>query len=300
MKRSRLFCLWWWTKEYRGSWTEKVYQEVSERMAAHIYSRLYIKRTMKQCREKLKKLKNDYWFTKDHNGRRGSTRRCWKRFNGSYLLAPHQPATGGRLSCCIIGDVRGRIPFDVRSLLHLRHGAPSSPASSPPPASGPVPARTLTLSTSTSSTSQQLLISGKRKRCNRKLDLPSVLVEMQAEEEWSHSQHDENIWLLLSEARENEAALQWRRWSRMLPSTSHSWVCWGSWCRQCWVYWGSWCRQCWVYWGSWCRQCWVYWGSWCRQCWVYWGSWGRQCWVYWGSWCRQWAASESTSQRLEI
>ncbi|XP_054875452.1 uncharacterized protein LOC129350994 isoform X2 [Amphiprion ocellaris] len=126
MKRSRLFCLWWWTKEYRESWTEKVYQEVSERMAAHIYSRLYIKRTMKQCREKLKKFKNDYRFTKDHSGRRGSTRRCWKRFNGSYLLAPHQRATGGRLSCCIIGDVQGRIPFDVRSLLHLRHGAPSS------------------------------------------------------------------------------------------------------------------------------------------------------------------------------
>ncbi|XP_054873029.1 uncharacterized protein LOC129350489 [Amphiprion ocellaris] len=75
----------------------------------------------------------------------------------------------------------------------------TSSGSSPAPASGPVPTRTPTLSTSTSS---------KRKRCNRKLDLPSVLVEMQAEKERNHAQHDENIWLLLSEARENEAALQ--------------------------------------------------------------------------------------------
>ncbi|XP_054871741.1 uncharacterized protein LOC129350162 [Amphiprion ocellaris] len=102
--------------------------------------------------------------------------------------------------------------FKNESFQHAKppppHGAPSSPASSPAPASTPVPARTPTLSTSTSSASQQSFITGKRKRGNRKLDLPSVLVEMQAEEEWSHAQHDENIQLLLSEARENEAALQ--------------------------------------------------------------------------------------------
>lgn len=31
---------------------------------------------------------------------------------------------------------------------------------------------------------------------------------MQAEEEWNHAQRDENIQLLLSDARENEATLQ--------------------------------------------------------------------------------------------
>ncbi|XP_054870005.1 uncharacterized protein LOC118470775 isoform X2 [Amphiprion ocellaris] len=60
-------------------------------------------------------------------------------------------------------------------------------------------------SSSSETTSQD---TSKRKRCNRKLDLPSVLVEMQAEKERNRAQHDENIWLLLSEARENEAALQ--------------------------------------------------------------------------------------------
>ncbi|XP_035801255.1 uncharacterized protein LOC118469880 [Amphiprion ocellaris] len=64
---------------------------------------------------------------------------------------------------------------------------------------------------STSSTSQQRPISGKRKRGHRKLDLASILGEMQAAEERRRAQHDEHFQLLLSsarEAREQEVALQ--------------------------------------------------------------------------------------------
>lgn len=52
---------------------------------------------------------------------------------------------------------------------------------------------------------------GKRKRGHSKLDLPSVLAEMQAEGERNRAQRDEHIQLLLSkarEARENEAVLR--------------------------------------------------------------------------------------------
>lgn len=72
---------------------EKIYQEVSKRMAAHRYSR-----TIKQCREKLKKLKSDYRSIKDHNGRSGSNRRCWKWFSQMDAIYRHRPASNGRES----------------------------------------------------------------------------------------------------------------------------------------------------------------------------------------------------------
>uniref|UniRef100_A0A3P8RN94 Myb/SANT-like DNA-binding domain-containing protein n=1 Tax=Amphiprion percula TaxID=161767 RepID=A0A3P8RN94_AMPPE len=53
-------------------------------------------RTMKQCREKLKKLKSDYRSMKDHNGRSGSNWRCWKWF--SQMDAIYRPASNRRES----------------------------------------------------------------------------------------------------------------------------------------------------------------------------------------------------------
>lgn len=40
------------------------------------------------------------------------------------------------------------------------------------------------------------------------MDLPTVLAEMQAEEERNQAQRDQHIQLLLSEARQHEAALR--------------------------------------------------------------------------------------------
>lgn len=72
---------------------KKIYQEISERMAS-----LGFTRSMTQCREKLKKMKSDYRATKDHNGRSGADRRCWRWFEAMDAIYGHRPASRGRES----------------------------------------------------------------------------------------------------------------------------------------------------------------------------------------------------------
>ena len=69
---------------------EKVYQEVSELLAAHGYQR-----TFQQCREKLKKLKSDYRSIKDLNNGSGSHRKSWKWFDQMDAIYGHKPASNG-------------------------------------------------------------------------------------------------------------------------------------------------------------------------------------------------------------
>ncbi|CAK6982585.1 hypothetical protein cypCar_00037521 [Scomber scombrus] len=69
----------------------RVYQEVAQLLAAHGYHR-----SMKQCREKLKKFKSDYRAIKDHNGRGGSDRKTWKWFDQMDAIYGHRPASNGR------------------------------------------------------------------------------------------------------------------------------------------------------------------------------------------------------------
>ena len=69
---------------------EKVYQEVSELLAAHGYQR-----TFQQCREKLKKLKSDYRSIKDLNNGSGSHRKSWKWFDQIDAIYGHKPASNG-------------------------------------------------------------------------------------------------------------------------------------------------------------------------------------------------------------
>ncbi len=70
---------------------EKVFQEVAKLLAAHGYRRTY-----KQCRDKLKKLKSDYRSIKDHNSRSGSNRRSWKWFDQMDAIYGGRPTSVGR------------------------------------------------------------------------------------------------------------------------------------------------------------------------------------------------------------
>ncbi|XP_056098526.1 zinc finger and SCAN domain-containing protein 29-like [Rhinichthys klamathensis goyatoka] len=69
---------------------EKVYLKISSRLYE-----LGIVHTGKQCREKLKKLKQDYKKVKDHNNRSGSDRRTNKWFDRLDALLGHRPAFSG-------------------------------------------------------------------------------------------------------------------------------------------------------------------------------------------------------------
>ncbi|XP_052408638.1 uncharacterized protein LOC127953431 [Carassius gibelio] len=69
---------------------EKVYLRMSSRLCE-----LGIVHTGKQCREKLKKLKQDYKKIKDHNNRSGSDRRTNKWFDRLDALLGHRPSFSG-------------------------------------------------------------------------------------------------------------------------------------------------------------------------------------------------------------
>ncbi len=70
---------------------EKVFQEVAKLLAAHGYRRTY-----KQCRDKLKKLKSGYRSIKDHNCRSGSNRRSCKWFDQMDAIYGGRPTSIGR------------------------------------------------------------------------------------------------------------------------------------------------------------------------------------------------------------
>ncbi|KAL7392231.1 hypothetical protein ABVT39_021665 [Epinephelus coioides] len=69
---------------------EKIYQDIS----AHLDS-LDIHHTAKQCREKLKKLKQDYKKLKDHNNRSGANRKVNKWYAQLDAILGHRPAYTG-------------------------------------------------------------------------------------------------------------------------------------------------------------------------------------------------------------
>ncbi|XP_029902354.1 zinc finger and SCAN domain-containing protein 20-like [Myripristis murdjan] len=167
---------------------QRVYREVSERMAAHGYPR-----TVKQCREKLKELQSDYRAVKEHSGRSGSKRRDWEWFSRRDAIYGRRPASDGfELGLALLETM---IEDDKE---------PASSTSIMDPPSSPAPP------TSTSSTSQRRAVHGKRKRGHR-LDLPELLAEMRADEERNRAERHQHIQLLLNEAREareHEAALQ--------------------------------------------------------------------------------------------
>lgn len=66
---------------------EKVYARIVEKL-----KELDINHTVKQVREKLKKLKQDYKKIKDHNNRSGSERRTSKWYEQLDAILGHRPA----------------------------------------------------------------------------------------------------------------------------------------------------------------------------------------------------------------
>ncbi|XP_056320810.1 uncharacterized protein LOC130234594 [Danio aesculapii] len=70
---------------------EKVFQHVSERMAAEGFQR-----TAEQCRLKCKKMRGDYHKIKAHNSRSGVNRKSWKWFDTMDAIYEHRPASLGR------------------------------------------------------------------------------------------------------------------------------------------------------------------------------------------------------------
>ncbi|XP_041845683.1 zinc finger and SCAN domain-containing protein 20-like [Melanotaenia boesemani] len=70
---------------------EKVYKEISQRMAAEGFER-----TSEQCRVKLKKLKGQYEKLKDDNSRSGNSRSTWRWYNAMDDIYGHRPANKGR------------------------------------------------------------------------------------------------------------------------------------------------------------------------------------------------------------
>ncbi|KAL7387483.1 hypothetical protein ABVT39_024138 [Epinephelus coioides] len=69
---------------------EKIYQEIS----AHLDS-LGIHHTAKQCREELKKLKQDFKKLKNHNNRSGANRKVNKWYAQLDAILGHRPAYTG-------------------------------------------------------------------------------------------------------------------------------------------------------------------------------------------------------------
>lgn len=70
---------------------EKVYKDISQRMAAEGFER-----TSGQCRAKLKKLKGQYKKIKDANSRSGNSRSTWKWYDAMDAIYGHRPANQGR------------------------------------------------------------------------------------------------------------------------------------------------------------------------------------------------------------
>ena len=83
-----LICVWGEDiiqQELEGSVrNEKVYKQIAHRLAE-----MGIERTSKQCREKVKKLKQDYKKTKDKNNKSGAKRKTTKWFDAlDAILGP--------------------------------------------------------------------------------------------------------------------------------------------------------------------------------------------------------------------
>ncbi|XP_035250058.1 zinc finger and SCAN domain-containing protein 29-like [Anguilla anguilla] len=182
---------------------EKVYQEVSELLAADGYQR-----TFQQCREKLKKLKSDYRSIKDHNGRSGSYRKSWKWFDQMDAIYGHRPVSNGReggldpataLLEPLTEDDDVSISEEGSMTLD---DAPLVPAAAP------------TRAASSANMTPQRVFTGKRKR-QQEQEHMTVLKEMQAadveQQELTRAQRERHLQMALDDAvqaRELEAALR--------------------------------------------------------------------------------------------
>ncbi|KAM9425040.1 uncharacterized protein KZ484_006649 [Pholidichthys leucotaenia] len=198
---------------------EKIYQEVSDHMAAQGYNR-----TAKQCHEKLKKMKSDYRAIKDHNGHSGASRKEWKWYEQMDALYGHWPASNGR----DIGlDTATQLETVDKSLFTSQGSAsldrPDTPASVGGPESVPTPLSASSPAPSAPGMSRSS--SAKRKRCNTIADLASVMAQSHADEMRVHErmleqherlyeqreQHHQELRMLaanLQLAQEQEAAFR--------------------------------------------------------------------------------------------
>ncbi|XP_054868957.1 uncharacterized protein LOC129349527 [Amphiprion ocellaris] len=208
MKRSRLFCLWWRTKEYRGSWTEKVYQEVSERMATHVYSRLYIKRTEAVWREAEKAQKMTIGpprTTAAGVGQPGGVGRglmeaiYWHRTgeqqegdSAAALLETFEDESLSTCEACSTSVMEPPAPPPpLQHQLQHQYQLGHRPCQHQPPARH-----------------SNVLSLARGKGATENWTFQAYLWRCRLRRSGTGTQHDENIWSLLSEARENEAALQ--------------------------------------------------------------------------------------------
>ncbi|XP_077096747.1 zinc finger and SCAN domain-containing protein 29-like [Siphateles boraxobius] len=157
---------------------EKVFQHVSERMAAEGFQR-----TSEQCRIKSKKLRSDYRKVKDHNSRSGVHRKNWKWLDMMDAIYGHRPASLGReggidtANALLESMVEPAVEdpscqeeiegLDEMSTLESSSSPARTSTPTPPPESAP----------STSSEPRRITI-GKRKRGQQ--DVVAALVEMQA------------------------------------------------------------------------------------------------------------------------
>ena len=89
-----LVCVWGEDniqQELEGSVrNEKVYKHIARRLSAMGYDR-----TSKQCREKIKKMKQDYKKIKDHNNKSGSNRKTSKWFDALDAILGPRPVYAG-------------------------------------------------------------------------------------------------------------------------------------------------------------------------------------------------------------
>lgn len=70
---------------------EHIYREIVNIMSNHGFTR-----TSAQCRNKVKKLKCDYWAAKNHNSRNGYKRRKWRWFDQMDAIYGHRPSSYAR------------------------------------------------------------------------------------------------------------------------------------------------------------------------------------------------------------
>ncbi|CAH2318915.1 Hypothetical predicted protein [Pelobates cultripes] len=146
---------------------EKVYKDISQRMAAEGFER-----TSGQCRAKLKKLKGQYKKIKDTNSRSGNSQSTWKWYDAMDAIYGHKPANQGRE-----GDTVDGLSNDTSTLSCVSDDGPSTSFSS---------TSTMTSTPTQPQTQPQSMPNAPRHTGDRRrfqLDLRTVMEDMQAAEE---------------------------------------------------------------------------------------------------------------------
>lgn len=99
----------------------KIFASISLQLASFGFNR-----TAKQCRDKIKKLKQDYKKIKDHNNKSGSDRKTSKWYDLLDAILGHRPAYAGNaagtkdsatglLEAIVSGDTRSSSPQEEAS-----------------------------------------------------------------------------------------------------------------------------------------------------------------------------------------